>query len=614
MKEVKELSSKVSKGLKSFFNNINSLLKPINKTFRDVNNKLINGYKKANRKNKYIEPIVIITTSCAFVLAMILTINNFTTVEEVNITKNSGELLYYQSKYAEAIEAYKKMQENDNWPEWTVKIADIYSLQGEDKKSNTLLKEVIVKRDKIIKEQGYEMLQDKDLELINSMLLTFILNNEYDEATSFGEQYISEYGNSKDILKTLFMSYILSDNKYKAKNIIELYPLESESAYDNSVLANMNMLVGNFDKGLELLNKAWNIDVNELKIYHVIESIYEFDKDTLVNELENKIKNSNDIAYKVFLANVQAMNKDTARKALTTINEIDSNEIANIGNDYIKYIASKSLNNIDDAIDNLESAIAKSEKINKESVTTFYLSSLKALNNNKYDEALSYAKKSINVNDKNVESYGILIPEILINKKSFNSIEVYYREALKREPYNYKIVVDLANYYSNYLSSNEKAIKYYNIALKFKKDNSKIYREIINIYIKDGKIDEAIESLENVIKIDEDNQEYYRTLGALYLEKGMNDEGIELVRKAYSMNEEDSISLNNAAWYYIFVENDIARGYENIKSAYEDMSPSLDEEVKSIIIDNYNKVKIIYEKYLDDSNSSYDKKGIKLIY
>lgn len=612
MKEVNELSSKISKVLKSFFNNINNLLKPINKTFKNVNNKLINGYKKANKKNKYVEPIVIITTSCAFVLAMILTINNFTTVEEVNISKNSGELLYYQSKYAEATEEYKKMQESDSWPEWTVKIADIYSLQGEDKKSNTLLKEVIVKRDKIIKEQGYETLKDKDLELINSMLFTFTLNNECDEATSFGEQYIGEYGNSKDILKTLFMAYILNDNKYKAKNVIDLYPLESESAYDNSVLANMNILVGNFDKGLELLNNAWNIDANELKIYHVIANIYEFDKDMLINGLEDKIKKSDDISYKIFLANVQAMNKDTASKAITTINQIDSNEIANIGNDYIKYIASKSLNNIDDAIENLDSAIAKSEKINKESDSIFYLLSLKALNNNKYDEALSYAKKSINANDKNVESYGVLIPEILINKKNFNSIEAYYREALKREPYNYKIVVDLANYYSNYLSNNEKAIKYYNIALKFNKDNSKIYKDIINIYIKDGKIDEAIGSLENIIKIDSENQEYYRILGALYLEKGMNDEGIELVRKAYSMNEEDSISLNNAGWYYIFVENDILRGYENIKSAYEDMSPSLVEEVKSIIIENYNKVKIIYEKYLDDS--SYDKKGIKLIY
>ena len=111
-----------------------------------------NTYKKMNEKNPYIEPVVMIGIPCLFVLAMILGIKNFTTVEEINITKNSAEYLYYENKYDESIEEYNKMQKEENWPIWTVKSADIYSIKGDIKKSSSLLKEAIIKRDRIIKE------------------------------------------------------------------------------------------------------------------------------------------------------------------------------------------------------------------------------------------------------------------------------------------------------------------------------------------------------------------------------------------------------------------------------------------------------------------------------
>ena len=94
----------------------------------------------------------------------------------------------------------------------------------------------------------------------------------------------------------------------------------------------------------------------------------------------------------------------------------------------------------------------------------------------------------------------------------------------------------------------------------------------------------------------------------------MNEEGIELTRKAYSMDEKDSIALNNAGWYYLMVENDIARGYDNIKGAYDDISASLDEETKKEIIDNYNNVKKVYEEFLSDDSQEFDLSGINLIY
>lgn len=614
MKEVKGLFSKFNMGLKSFLKRFNNILKPIYKSLKSGFKKLGDRYKKANLKNKYVEPIVVIMTSCIFVLAMILSIKSFTTVEEINITKNPAEQLYYQNKYDEAIEEYKNMQIADEWPEWTVKIADIYSLKGEIDKSNTLLNEVIVKRDKIVKEKGYDKVMEKDIELTNSMLFTFNLNGQYEDSISFGEDYINEYGKNKDILKTMFMSYIADKNIYKAEKLLEEYPVDEKSAYDISILANMNMLLGKWDNGIELLKKAWNLDKDELKIYYVIESVYEFDKASLIKELETKSKEVSEDSYKAFLSLAYAMEKTEANKAFDLIEELNKNGINNIGTDYIKYIANKNLNNKEEANEDLDNAIDKAKDINKESYTTYYLSSLRAINNGKYDEALVYANKSINTNNKYAESYGILIPEILKNKNNFNPIEVYYREALKREPFNYGIIVNLADYYTTYVSNNEKAIYYYNLGLIFKDDNEKLYDKMVDIYIKDNKVDEAIELLEKAININEDNQVYYRTLGGLYLENGMYNEGIEITRKAYSMDEKDSVSLNNAGWYYIVVENDIPRGYENIKAAYTDMTASLDEEIKGKIIENYNNAKEIYEEFLKDSDKDFNKKGIKLIY
>lgn len=614
MKEVKKLFSKFDKSVKLFINKVKSACKPVHRTLNNICKKISNKYRQVNSKNKYVEPIIVIGTSCLFVLMMILGIKNFTTVEEISITSNQAEYLYYENKYDEAIEEYKKMQDEDNWPIWTVKIADIYSLKGETDKSSTLLKEVIVKRDKIVNDEGYDKNKERDLELINSMLFTFTLNKQYDEAISFGEQYMNEYGENKDMLKTLFLAYVANNHIYKAEEVSENYPLDEESAYDISELASMNMMVNRWDKGIELLKDAWSLDKNELKIYSVLESMYLFNKDSLINTLEDKLKESNEDAYKVFLAKTYSMSKDTSDKGLDIINELDDEGIDNIGTDLIKYEINKNLNNVDEASDYLNGAISKSEAINKESYTTYYLLSLRSINNSKYDEALIYAKKSINASSNNADSYGVLIPQILISKQEFNSVESYYRTALQKEPYNYELIMNLADYYANIVSNDTKARYYYELALDIRKDDSSLYFKIFDLDIKEGKTDEAIAKLEEAIKLDEENPVYYRTLGALYLEQGINEEGIELTRKAYSMNEKDSITLNNAGWYYLMVENDIARGYENIKGAYDDISASLDEDSKKIIIDNYNNAKKVYQEFLSNDSQEFDLSGIKLIY
>ena len=614
MKEVKKLFSKFITGMKPFINKVKSLFRPIKKILKSSIKKISYIYEKANSKNKYVEPIVVIGTSCLLSLIMILSIKGFTTVEEVNIAINSGEYLYYQNEYDKAIEEYKKMQENDEWPIWTVKIADIYSLQGETDTSNTLLKEALIKRDKVIKEEGYENYKEKDIELINSMLFTFTLNKDYGDVISFGEQYISDYGVNKEILKTLFTAYIRNNNEYKAEELLDIYPIDEKSSYDIATVANMNMLMNRWDNGIDLLKDAWTIDNNELKTYSVIKQMHIFDKNSLITTLENRVKESNEDVYKVFLARAYASDKENVDKASSLINELENKNISNIGTDIIKSEIYRLSNDKIQEQEYLEAAINKSKSINKESYSTYYLLSLKALYNQKYDEALTYAKKSINSNSNNFESFGLLIPNILIGNKDFNSIESYYREAMKKEPYNYQVIMNLANYYTSYVANDDKAREYYELAINIRKNDSSLYKKVADLDIKEQNYENAIENIKEAIEIDDNIQEYYKTLGALYLAEENYEEGIEITRKAYAMDEKDATALNNAAWYYLTVDRDLLRGFENLKSAYSEIPASIKDEDKNIIIENYNVVKKAYDNFMQDETDEFNITGLKLIY
>lgn len=614
MKGVKKLFSKLSMVLKSLLKKFRNIFKPINRCIKTSMSKVINLYKKANSKNKFVEPVFVITASCLLVLVMIISIKRFTTVEEVNITSNAAEYLYYKNEYDKAIEEYKKMQEGSEWPIYTVKIADLYSLQGEKEKSNTLLREALIKRDKVIKEEGYEIYKDKDLELIKSMLFTFTLNKEYGDVVSFGEQYIKEYGQNKDIFKILFTAYIQTNNEYKALELLDTYTLDKKSSQDIASYANMNILINEWDNGIDLLKDAWDIDNNDLNIFNAIRKMYIYDKDSLIDTLKNKINESNEDEYKAFLAAAYSMDKGSVDKAATLIDELEDKKIENINIDIIKQEINNNSNNENKDQKYLEDAIHKSKAINKESYSTYYLLSLKALSDEKYDEALTYAKKSINSNTNNCASYGILIPSILEGKKEFAPIEIYYREAMKKEPFNYEVVINLANYYANYVSNDEKAKEYYNFAINLRKNNSALYKKLADINIKDEKYKDAIENIKDAIKIDDNIQEYYTTLGALYLGEGNYEEGIEVTRKAYSMNDKDVRSLNNAAWYYIVVEKDLLRGFENLKAAYSEMPAGIKSEDKNIIIENYNYIKKSYDKFIAEDSEEVNITGLKLIY
>lgn len=544
-----------------------------------------NDSLKSNKKlikNKYVEPIITIGLSILFAFVVLISIQSMMGTKTVTITNNKAEEYYYDGKYDEAINEYMTMQKEDAWPIWTARVAEIYSIQGDITQSNNLLKEAIVKRDKLMLENGDEYLE-QDKELINKVVFTFYMNNDLEQAESLGEYYLESYNTYKPLLKTMFAVYLANDQKDLAKGIVNSYPVDKDSAYDLATLAKMQIMINDYDNGLENLRLSYEIDKNEIKSYDVIMEACQFDKEKLLKKVtELSEENPKVEAYKAW------------------INEINSFDEKNI--DFSKNVIDEIKNNIN------------TDELEEDSYVDLYIKAWENYNKGQYDKAKEFANEAILANSDYENTYGMLMPNILIATENSDKIEGYIRKAIFNEPYNYNLIVNIAKLYEDKLSNLDKAKYYYDYALTLNKNNDELYYDLALLNLKMDKVDDAILDLNKAIAIDEDKSDYYRALGTIYYNEKEYDKAIENIRKAYSLNEKDVLALNNAACYYITVDKDVWRAYSNIESAYNDMPSSIDSESKKLITNNYNAIKKVYDKYVNDENTIVDVQGLELAY
>lgn len=544
-----------------------------------------NDSLKSNKKlikNKYVEPIITIGLSILFAFVVLISIQSMMGTKTVTITNNKAEEYYYDGKYDEAINEYMTMQKEDAWPIWTARVAEIYSIQGDITQSNNLLKEAIVKRDKLMLENGDEYLE-QDKELINKVVFTFYMNNDLEQAESLGEYYLESYNTYKPLLKTMFAVYLANDEKDLAKGIVNSYPVDKDSAYDLATLAKMQIMINDYDNGLENLRLSYEIDKNEIKSYDVIMEACQFDKEKLLKKVtELSEENPKVEAYKAW------------------INEINSFDEKNI--DFSKNVIDEIKNNIN------------TDELEEDSYVDLYIKAWENYNKGQYDKAKEFANEAILANSDYENTYGMLMPNILIATENSDKIEGYIRKAIFNEPYNYNLIVNIAKLYEDKLSNLDKAKYYYDYALTLNKNNDELYYDLALLNLKMDKVDDAILDLNKAIAIDEDKSDYYRALGTIYYNEKEYDKAIENIRKAYSLNEKDVLALNNAACYYITVDKDVWRAYSNIESAYNDMPSSIDSESKKLITNNYNAIKKVYDKYVNDENTIVDVQGLELAY
>lgn len=577
----------------------------------------ISGNDKNIFKNNYFIPAISIAIYI-FIAVIISVAVKFAMATEntnVSIASNSGEEAFFNGKYDVAISEYASLQEKSDWPIWNLKISEIYSVQGSYKKSNELIQKVYDARNKIIdtESQKSEELLEQDIELTNDIVFNLYANGEYEKALEYGELFLQSYPESEDLLKTMFAVYIANNNKDKAQLIIDTFASKEDDAESLITAAKMNILIEKYDKGISLLEKAYKLDSDNVEILDTIEYAVRYNKNNILNSITRLMnKDKNNSTYKLFLAKVYSMDLSDISKCEKIIDELDEDFSHNINYLFtkIKMYINKDERKEADKI--LEDIVADNEN-------TFigeYAESLKLYYDKSYNEALKHAKKSIILNRDYVKTYSTLIPAILLEEKKSAEEEPYLRTALLKEPFNFDIIVTIAEYYQDIIKDSSKGLYYYTLASKIQPNNGEVLYKMALIQHKNQRDDEAIALLKKSISVNSDEAKYHRTLGAIYLEKEKNEEGIAQIRKAYSINEKDIGALNNAAYYYIYAEHDISRAMSNIKGAYEGIKESTPDSERQIITDNYNRIKVIYDS--SRSNSSSRENGVvsevKLIY
>ena len=145
----------------------------------------------------------------------------------------------------------------------------------------------------------------------------------------------------------------------------------------------MQIIIGNYDDGLDNLKKSYNLDKNEIKSFDVIMETCEFDKSTLLDEI-NKLSEENpkEEAYQVWLEGINKLDESNKDLSKVIIDEINTN--------------------ID--VDTLD----------KDSYVYNYVEAWSYYNKGQYDKALEACNEAIVANPKYTNTFGILITKILI--------------------------------------------------------------------------------------------------------------------------------------------------------------------------------------------------------
>ncbi|CUO28143.1 MULTISPECIES: tetratricopeptide repeat protein [Clostridium] len=568
--------------------------------------KLSEIYKRLN-KNEWFEPVFVIGMSLTVTLGIVIGVHSIFGQADVTIADNTAEEYFYEGKYDEAIDEFGNLQKDEEWPIWKVKQAEVYSIKGDYDKSNSLLKEAVIIRNKLIQKDSSKYL-DKDNEFINEVVFTFFMNKEYDQAVSLGEDYIINNEEYKPLMRTMLAVYMSLGEEENAKDIVKEYNMDKDSAYDMSVYANMQMVTGDIKGAIKTLKDAFEVDNDEINILDVLNQLANYDRDEVLNSINELV--DNDEVYNLFLAKIYSMDETEYDEAIDILDSLDESLKDNLVYAVLKAQLLSNKGNEKEATDIINSIINNKEN----GYAKYYIEAMEYLKQGEYDKAIESCKKSILENNDYADNYGILLPEILIAKNDIDSIESYFRKAILKEPFNISMIINIGNYYYNNLKQYDKASQYYELASKLKPNDSNIYYLLGNVEVNKEKYEVAIEYFEKAISLESENGKYFRALGTAYYNLGDYEEALNNIREAYSLDENDVLALNNAGCYYMMVEKDVWRGFSNIEAAYEEMPESIDENIKKKIIDNYNKAKTIFDKYIEDEDMDINMPIFELFY
>lgn len=556
-------------------------------------------------RNKHSEFDSIITIFCVMIFAILVFVIFRQPVTEQKsqstaFYQNKAEQYYYQGEYDKSIEEYQSMQQEQDWPIYKANIATVYTAKKEYKTSNNMLDEAVSKRNEIVNDSNIDEYRDRDSELGNIVTLTYLLNGETQKAESSGEYFQSQDGDNKTLDKTMVMVYLANGKSEKAKQIADNYNLDTESASDTASLARVYFLLSDYDKAIDLMKDAWNLDKNELRVFDIVSDATNDNNDKFISNLINlSSKNPKEVSYKIFLLKYYQVKKDITNNTdllLPSINDSDNNN-------YILYSIKR------DIFENRGDATgAKNEDnsildIEDDSSAVYNLKASTYISMKDYTKANEECIQSILADPDYAGNYTNIMPLILSKEKRSSMAEGYYLAALYKDPSDFNVIKKIGDYYNNSINDSDTAYRYYELASKIKVDDAEILYSMAQLKISENDYTAAITLLDKCSKINNKEIKYPRAMGTVYYLAGKNEQSIAKIREAYQINSNDAKTLNNAGCYYFTAEKDILRGMVNLKYAYNLMDENTDIDTKQIITENYQKAKQIYSTFIKDTNA-----------
>ncbi len=562
--------------------------------------------KVGDKSKENIQSILVLIGSLIFALVMAIGCRVLFGAEEELILDKEDEI-YYSGKYDDALKEYQKKQEGEKWPIWIIKEAEIYSLKEERAQSNALLDKAYRDRSKLEKDKGLDKYKEEDKVLGNYITFTYLMNGDAEKARQYGEDFLMREQNNNSLRETMTVVYLAQNNKNKAKEMVNGY--EADDSFELAKKADLNMIVNNYEEGYENLQKAYELNKNDIKILDVIENNVSGNREDAIEYLENLYKNdSSNTMIKLALAKAYSVEEKNLNRSLEILNTLSNEERDSLLYDCIQLEINKK--QIKDCTEIIENIITKYE----DTYGANYIAGMYYLENKEYKKANDYAIKSSFINKEYSNIYGLLLSNLMQNEEDSNIANAYLRKGLYYSPSNCLIIENVANFYDKVEQKIDLAYYYYRLVSYVDPGRTQNYYHMTNINIIKDELNKAIDNLEKAVKIDKSNDKYFATLGYLYFKEEDIEKGIENTRKAYEINERNIEALNNAAIYYAVCEDDIERAYKNIVSSNELISESNDFIKKEIVDKNYNKLKIGYEQFEDDRYRKIDSSQVELIY
>ena len=533
--------------------------------------------KELKGKTKALYLGIVCVAIISIVLITITQKNRYFSNLEVQAEKH-----YFAQEYDLAIQKYIKLAKKHKLsPIWNAKIAEVYSVKRELDNSSKYIDMV----------KKYEEI---DASTYNYMVFTEFINGKHEEALKDGAMALKKYPKDKGLIKTMFTVYMGNNKVNEAKEVILSYPVDTKSSYDAAEYSRMLMLVDKWEEGYSELKRAWELNKDEYKIYDVLAQISLYNKDSLMQNITAlSKKNPNDLGYKMWLAKIYSLSTDTVDEANKLLSELSSKAVGNMQIKLIKANVYKNMNETERSDKLIQDVISE----HPDDYRAYHSAGWYYLYKKDYEKAKEYCNKSIELNRGYPDNYGFLMPEILKLETAKLAAEPYFRTALIKEPYNYNVMLNLANYYWYTSNDSGKALEYFNLASVIKPQDPNIKYNMALIKLADDKADEAIEILKLCSKLNELEPKYHRTLATIYMMQNKAEAAKVEIKNAYAADQQDILTLNNAGCYYITFEQNLEKGFYNISKAYEGLKDTHDEYVKKTVLENYDKAKKLKESY-----------------